>query len=313
VPPRLSSLVVVTRRAGLEYAVLVELAARRFTIPFECPCCGAAPDTELPIHLERTSDRRVASESARALVFPYCQRCADHVTGWEAAAGVPAGAMLAALIVAIVLAIAVHVVAGVVLLAIAAPGAYVLYRMRRAAAKTTMGPSCASPGRALAYLGWSGAESGFEVESHTYAARLAEQNEGLVANPSPQLVRLLEGHRIARLAVPTPAAAIHAVPPPATLADWIARIEAARGTVARRSTLKRALDGLHDPGERQDAIAAAARLELAPILEEVEGMSSVAAKGRLGRAIDAIRADNIPEELQAAVLRELDARWRRLG
>jgi hypothetical protein len=279
----------------------------------ECPCCGAAPDTEIPIPLTRTPDHRIAAESARELAFPYCKRCVAHVAAWEQAAAVPAAMLLIGIIVAVILGIAVHFVAGVITLAIAGPAAWFVFRARRTAAKAALGPSCASPSRALDYLGWSGAESSFELESHAYAAKLAEQNQSLLAHPSVQLTRLLEGHRVARLAVPTPAAAIHTVPPPATVKDWIGRIESAAGAVARRTTLQRALDGLHEQRDRQEVLASAVAFEVAPFLDEVEGMSSIAAKGRLQRAIDMVRADNMPEELQTSVLRELDTRWRRLG
>jgi hypothetical protein len=113
--------------------------------------------------------------------------------------------------------------------------------------------------------------------------------------------------------VTTPAAAVAALPPPASVQDWIARIESAKGALAKRNTLSRALDALHDKQERQKVIDTAARFELQPILEEVEGLAPHAAVGRLQRAIDGFRADNIPEELQAAVLRDLDTRWRKLS
>lgn len=296
-----------------QYGVLVELAARRFTIPLECPCCGAAPDTELAIPLTRVPERRIAADSALELVFPYCTRCVGHLAGWEAAASVPTGVALAAIVAAAVLGIAVHPAIGAAVLALAVPAAYVLYRARRSAARAAMGPSCAGPGRAVAYLGWSGSDSAFELESHAYAARFAEHNQAIVANQSPQLARLLEGNRIARLAVPTPAAAVHTVPPPATVTDWIGRIEGAAGAVARRHTLQRALDALHEPRDRQQVIAAAAQREVAPVIAEVEGLSRLAARGRLQRAIEAARADNLPEELQTAVLRDLDTRWRALA
>jgi hypothetical protein len=293
--------------------VLVEVNTRRFTIPFECPCCGAAPDAEMAIHLTRLPARTVAPESARELAFPYCQRCIAHLTAWESAGVAPAGVMLGGIIAGVVVGIAVHVAAGGAVLVAAAPLAWVLRQSRRTAARKAMGPSCACPGRALAYLGWSGGSSTFDFESHTYAARFAEQNPTVVTNKSAQLDRLLEGHRVARLAVPTPAAAVHTVPPPATVTDWIGRLEAARGAVARRTMLQRALDGLHDEQDRQQALAAAARLELAPVLEELDGLSPIAAKGRLQHAIERFRADNIPEELQTSVVRQLETRARSLG
>jgi len=292
--------------------MLVQVAARKFVVPFECPCCGAAPDTEIAVHLTREPGRRVATETARALAFPYCQRCVAHLTAWESAGVLPVGVAVLGIIAGGVLAIATHPLVGLVF-APALPVAWYLRRSRQTRAKASCGPSCASPGRALGYLGWSGAESAFMFESHTYAARFAEQNTGVLSSPTPQLRRLLEGHRVARLAVPTPAAAVQVIPPPATVSDWIGRIDSSKGAVARRNMLQRALDGLHEPRERQEAIDAASKIELTPILAEVEGLSAIAAKGRLQRAIDEVRADNMPEELQAAVLRELDGRWRQLG
>jgi hypothetical protein len=293
--------------------VLVEVSARRFVIPFECPCCGAAPDAEMAIHLTRSAGRRVATESALALAFPYCQRCVAHVTAWEASGTIVVAVLLGGIIAGVIAGIATHFLVGLGVFAAAIPVAWLMTQARRGRAKASCGPSCACPGRALVYLGWSGSDSAFTFESHTYAARFAEQNPTVLSNASTSLKRLLEGHRVARLAVPTPATAVLTVPPPATLQDWIGRIEACKGAVSRRNILQRALDGLHEKHDRQEVIAAAMRLEVAPVLDEVDGLTSIAAKGRLQRAIDGFRADNIPEELQTAVLRELDTRWRKLG
>jgi hypothetical protein len=35
-------------------AVVVELAAKKFALPYECPCCGAVPDGELRIPAKST-------------------------------------------------------------------------------------------------------------------------------------------------------------------------------------------------------------------------------------------------------------------
>jgi hypothetical protein len=247
------------------------------------------------------------------MLFPYCQRCVAHLTAWEASGGSAIVVLFGGIIAAVIAGIVIHWIPAVVLAALALPAAWVVWNARRTGAKAACGESCAGPGRALAYLGWSGSESVFDLDSHTYAARFAEQNQAILANTSPQLAKLLEHNRVARLAVPTPAAAVPALPPPASVADWVARIEAGKGAVGRRNTLQRALDALHDKKDRQQVIDAAARFELAPVIEEVEGMAAHAARVRLQRAIDGFRADNIPEELQATVLRELDTRWRKLA
>ena len=69
--------------------------------------------------------------------------------------------------------------------------------------------------------------------------------------------------------MPTPAASV-VVPPPATLADWIAKLDAAVGSVSRRATLARALDALTDLAERQRVIMTATELEVAPLVAELD-------------------------------------------
>ncbi len=290
---------------------IVEVSTRTFAVPFECPCCGAEPDTELAVPVIRTAGREVARDTARALAFPYCKRCADHVHVWESAGLRSAGVMVAGLVAAVVLSLATRFVIGAIAFAAAALFAWSLGSARRAAARAGLGPSCASPDRALAYLGWSGSASTFSFESPTYAARFAEQNEKRLVHVNEQLRKLLEGHRIARLAVPTPAAAHLVVPPPAGIDEWIARIERSRSTVERRNTLRRALDAAPGDAERAQLLDAASRIELAPILGKIDGLASPGArKHQLQRAIDEVRADNIPEELQEAEVRQLEARLR---
>jgi len=283
------------------------VSSRRFTIPHECPCCGAVPDTELPISL--TAGRPLAADTARSILVPYCQRCVGHAQRWDASGVASAGIMLAGLVAGIALALTVHVIAGVAAAVVAAPLAYASRQVRRGKAQAACGESCVGPGRAVSYLGWSGTTTAFDFDSHTYTARFAEANPAMIASPTPQLAKLLEGHRVARLAVPTPAASV-VVPPPATLADWIAKLEAAIGSVSRRATLSRALDALTDLAERQLVILKAKDLEVAPILDDLEGLDGPPAKQRLQRAIDDVRADNIPEALQVAILFDLEARLR---
>lgn len=293
-------------------AVLVQVSARRFDVPLECPCCGATPDSELVVPLSPNPELAVAPDSARELVFPYCRRCIAHAAQWDTAPTLAVGVMLAGAVAAIVLTIALDIRFGGGALAVAALAAGLAFRARRATATGARGESCATATRALAYLGWTGNESSLDFESHAYAAKFAEQNQDRLAHPSAQLSRLLEGLRIARLTVPTPATAVSTVPPPATLADWIGRLESASSAVARRTMFQRAIDALQDGADRIQLTAAATRLELAPFLDEVRGMSPIAAKSRLERAMATIRADNIPSELQGAVLRELEARWKQV-
>jgi hypothetical protein len=281
-------------------AVIVELAARKFTLPNECPCCGAPPDSELPITSRATR---------HTLTFPYCERCTRHARAWDSSGIGSAGVMVLAIAGAIAAAIKSAFLVAVGIFILGAVVAWILRRSRRATAKAGCGESCATPGLAVTYLGWTGATSSFSFASPTFAARFAEANQSLLAAETPQLRKLLEGYRRARLAVPTPAVAAGVAPPPLTAPEWLARLESTTGTVARRVALQRALEMIEEPQRRRELIQAVARIELEPLLDKLQRQSSPAAKrDLLDAAIKQIREDNIPDELQAAELEKLEAR-----
>jgi len=284
--------------------VIVEVSSRRFAVPYECPCCGAVPDAEIWVPAPRGP---TGGQSARGLEFPYCKACLEHVHRWETAGLASAGIMVAAIAAALVVALLTTWLFGLLVVVAVAPLAWLLAQARRKKARAGCGPSCAGPGKAVAYLGWSGNASAFSFESLTYTARFAEQNPNLV-NMSVQLRRLLEGHKIARTAIPTPVVALDSVPTPMSARDWIARIEGTRLKVARRHWLQRALDVFHDEADRAEIIRAACKLELAPILAKLERIAVPATRrDYLREVMDDISADNMPQALQDAELRELEA------
>lgn len=281
-------------------AITVELAGRKFTVPYECPCCGAQPEAEVRVRAKATG---------QALAFPYCERCVTHVRKWEASGVASSGVMVLAILAALVLAVTTTILIGMALFVLASFGAWWLRSARRSAARAACGPSCAATGLALSYLGWSGATSMFTFGSPTFAARFAEANTSLLANETPQLRKLLDGYKKARLAVPTPAVAAGVAPPPATASDWLARIESATGVVARRVTLQRALEMIEEPQPRRELIQTAARLELEPVLDRLSRMTDPDTKrALLAATIEEVAADNIPDELQKAMLEKLEAR-----
>ncbi|NVB84216.1 MAG: hypothetical protein HOV81_37920 [Kofleriaceae bacterium] len=280
--------------------VIVEVSSRKFGVPFECPCCGAAPEVDV---------RVVSRTSGKALAFSYCRRCVAHVSAWESAGVASAAVMLLGILSAIVIAVAAKLWLGLVVFVAAATIAWWVRGARRAAATKVCGASCASPHLALEYRGWSGQASSFSFQSPTFAARFAEQNQSLLANMTPQLRKLLDGYRKARLAVPTPAVAAGVAPPPLTVKDWLARLETTEGTVARRVALGRALEMIAEAAPRRELIQTVARLELAPLLERLARVQSAAQKkSLLERAIADLGVDNIPDELEAVELQQLQAR-----
>lgn len=307
--------------------VVVEVSARKVSIPFECPCCGyERPDGEFSATHTRTTGKRVVRSTTREFSFPCCSRCMAHVKMWESAAAITPGFVAVGIIVAVVVGIAAAAVAGIAVFGTALVLGRVLESNRRQQAKATCGPSCATPSTSVSYLGWSGSVSSFRFASPTYAGRFANQNARSLVNVNLGLRRVLETSAL--VAPPVEASVIAqrsgqapAVPRTAAVAgsndsvlEWIARIEGYKGPIARRNALEHALQEIRDPEGSRRLVLAASRIEVAAVLEKVDGLTSIAAKKRhLKKSIDDISADNIPDNLQAEELRLLEERLRSLG
>lgn len=272
--------------------VVVEISAHRFGIPFECPCCGAPPAAEIRV-------------GPRGTLFPYCKRCAEHARAWDNSGVASALAMVLTIVAAAICALTVGALFGVGVFVLGASIAWVVRMSRRKAAEAMRGASCATTGIAVVA---QGAQS-FTFESPTFAARFAEENKALLAHPSPQLQRLVDGYHRARLAIPTPAVAAGIAPPPLNAREWLTRLETTQGTLARRVQLARALEMIEEAHSRRELIQHVARHELAPVLAQLSRMASAAGKKQLIEdSLARIRLDNLSEELEAAQLQELQGR-----
>lgn len=288
--------------------MLVEVSSRRFAIPHECPCCGAIPDAELAIPVTGT---RATRTSAKAMNMPSCKRCNTHVTAFEAAGVASAAVLLTGLVAAIVATILFGPI-GLVTIPAAIALAFVLVTRRRRAAEMMRGPSCASAGKAIAYLGWSGTTTAFELASPTYAARFAEHNEKILHAPTPRLRALIEGHARARVAVPSAVAPV--AEPPSTVEAWMAKLSVATGPAGRRHLMVRALGAFTDDESRARLVEAAAKIDLAPTYRKLGRASGLEDRARvLAEAIARVTADNLPEPLQDFELRELEKKLNSLA
>jgi hypothetical protein len=288
-------------------ATIVEISGRRFDVPLDCPCCGATPDTEISVGLARNNRDR-AADSATSVDFPYCRFCVAHVTRWESGGVVMSGLIVIAILVLIAAAIASELALGVGVCLAIVMLALVAGISRRNEARRACRPSCGAVGRSVAYLGWSGTASGFAFQSIAYGAKFAEQNAARLVD-DPRIKKLLQHYKLARIAVPTPAAAVTVIPPPLGVGEWVARLAATSTRVARRSALAIALESLPEPREREQVVRSVCAIELASVLAPLDRLASTTAKRRhLRAAIHHIRRDNVPEPLQQALLHELEQR-----
>lgn len=288
--------------------VLVEVSSRRFAIPHECPCCGAVPDAELVVPV---SGKRATRTSAKSMDMPSCKRCNMHVAAFENA-GVASAAVILGGMVATIIATILAGPIGLVAILVALALAFVLVTRQRRAAELMRGPSCASAGKAVAYLGWSGTTTAFELASPTYAARFAEHNEKILHERTPRLRMLLEGHARARVAVPSAVAPV--ADPPSTVDAWIAKLSSATGPAGRRHVMVRALGAFTDDASRMRIVEAAAKIDLAPAYAKLAKATSLEDRATvLAEAIARVTADNAPELLQDHELRELEKKLNSLS
>jgi hypothetical protein len=288
--------------------VLVEVSSRRFAIPHECPCCGAIPDAELVVPV---TGKRATRTSAKSMDMPSCKRCNAHVAASEAAGVASAAVILAGLVTAVVATILRGPI-GLVAIPLALALAFVLVTRRRRAAELMRGPSCAAAGKAVAYLGWSGTTTAFELASPTYAARFAEHNEKILHAPTPRLRALLEGHARARVAVPSAVAPV--ADPPSTVDAWVAKLASATGPAGRRHVIVRALDAFTDDASRMRLASEAAKIDLAPTYLKLPKATSLEERAKvLAEAIARVTADNVPELVQDYELRELEKKLNALS
>lgn len=87
-------------------------------------------------------------------------------------------------------------------------------------------------------------------------------------------------------------------------ADWLEssleKLERAAGPASRRNALDAALVQLPEGAQRTRLLLEASRIELSAVLDKIDGLKSAAAKRRhLVAALAAVRADEVPDELQA--------------
>jgi hypothetical protein len=234
---------------------------------------------------------------------------------WRAAASAGTWISIVVGVGAVVLGAMVIPVVGVVVLAVAIGLRFVLRSRAHTVVRAQLKPSCACPAVAVAYLGWSGTVSSFAFDSDAYAAQFAQDNRGKLVNVSTELRQLLDQGAVPRVQVAQRSAPAQL---PAPVADhrvlaWIARIEDFKGVEARRNALQRALAEIDEPRARYELLSAAGRIEVSATLDKIDSLSTNAAKRRhLQKAIDDLRASELPPELQAQHIGQLEARLRAL-
>lgn len=162
----------------------VDVSGKAFAFPPRCVCCGRAPNTEM--FASATLNARTGTWR-----FPACSHCLHHVATWQSAEGYAQGFMLLGIGVGLV---SMFVIGawGLVCGVVATIGLRVwARRARENDARSQCFHECASPWRAVSYLGWVRSVESFHFAQPGYALDFMRANLKKLINVSPEARRLL--------------------------------------------------------------------------------------------------------------------------
>jgi hypothetical protein len=188
-----------------------------------------------------------------------------------------------------------------------------------------MKKDCCTPGRAVRYDGWHGTHHEFYVVSKDYTVKLMQANRGKLVNVSPEAQALLaepvsvpprpvpSGYSIAPAYTPPPVYTPQPAHVPSVQSDeWLfgyslKKIQAQKNASDRRISLQAALGMFKGDEYKHRLTLEASRIETQLVLDRVATLKTTSGKRRaLQTVIDEIKADQLSDDMQADLLRQLE-------
>ncbi len=297
----------------------VDVSGRVFSFPQHCVCCGVEPDRRLRISASRSRGKRVVHTTTHYWDVPCCSRCIRHQDAWKQADTVLSGMVALGIALAIALVFSTGAGAGFVAFVLALVAGVALRVHGQRQARRQCASTCATPWPAARFTGWDGSFHCFEFDSRAYCTAFMTANSGKLVNVTPEARQLLASaledrrneleDRRSQLLEEHQAAVVDRAQ---ALEDdayvrWIGRIENAHGPTVRRAEKEAALRALTRSDLREKLVLEAARIEVQAALEKAEALKSRASKMRtLRAALEAVKGEPLPEELQASHLESLE-------
>jgi hypothetical protein len=297
----------------------VDLHGKTFVFPQRCVCCGRTPSGAIP-----APDNRPGRWRGRAdWTFPACADCLRHVATWRSAEVFARRVTYAGVGLAI-LATAVGGWWGLLVGCIAALGARIWARKwRQSGARGECHSDCACPWQPVWTLGGGAGIDSFLFAQNAYALDFMRANLTKLVNLSAEAMRLLQpdfermaleeaGHRrdleLRREAERERARLKAEIEHDnEAFSKWLGKVAAARGPTGRRSAVESAMRVIRQAHVREQFLVKASQIEVSAALSKAEGLKSTAAKLRaLREALEAVRSDAVPDELQRDQIRELE-------
>lgn len=325
----------------------VTLSAQKVAMPEFCGCCGGPPDVRTEVTASRTTGKRVVKTTTSTLSFPYCQRCMAHVEADPGDLGPYTFALT-------VFTLGLWLVFLLPYRWWARDRARAMMSPTCACLGPAIGHSgwkgtvhtfhFESRPFALEFMRANRAKlvnpdyNALRELDAAPAARMSAppmyappQSMAMPMPPQPVPAQPMHPQPMypqpmyAPQPMPMPGQPVFGPgsfppgPSPSNDEDLfvklVADVEKARGPASRKAALDRGLGLLQQQHLRERLLMESARIEVRAVLDKVDGLKTPAAKRRhLTEALTALRADPVPDHLQAreiavleGALRELDA------
>ncbi len=164
----------------------VDVSGHHFIFPFQCACCGAAPNGQLAFSASRSWGRRVERTETKAWDVPYCSRCITHVHALEEARSFAKTFTVLSILLSLLVGYVLdpYFYFGIAVGVVAIVGTVMTFGQKLQEARSLQTTSCVNVDKAVAYLGWSGTLHRFEFTSRHFARAFMAANQDKLVNLS---------------------------------------------------------------------------------------------------------------------------------
>ncbi len=268
-------------------AIRVDLSSKTIWMPPVCACCGSR---QPGYSVEATVDKQMPST-------PYCADCTRHFV--DHAIFHSTFAMVVFLVG--IVSLCFHWKAGLAMIVAAVILEFRAFNKAITRGKAMQGPRCvavfSSGGARL--LRHDEGHYTFEFDQEDFGLAFMDVNRHWLIDPDLDLLARASGDRGSEPSDPPLPSVTVGVGEEEQLRQAVEKLEAAQGPAGRRMVLERALENIREGQLHQRLLLEASRIDVAAVLDKVDGLKTAAAKRRhLVAALDELQKDPVPDELQ---------------
>ncbi len=172
----------------------VDVSGYKFTFPYQCACCGSAPQTTLTASASRSTGKRVVHTSSKSWDFPYCAGCIEHVRTARQAGKTRDYSIGASVLGTIALFFSPLYFYSIIVAIVGIPIGFYVYKKQMVSARCMCGLACVAVQSAVTYYGWQGTCHMFDIASPSYALVFMVANQSKLVNVTPKVWQWLQAN-----------------------------------------------------------------------------------------------------------------------